>query len=71
MSPNRLVGRLRLAGIHPKYGPEGKCRQIFFARTPELQATLDALGIRCELENFPMWRDQVWHRRRAAKIAER
>jgi hypothetical protein len=69
MSPNRLVGRLRLTGIHPKYGPEGKCRQIFFARTPELQAALDALGIRCRLEDSPMWRDQVWHRKVVQQVA--
>jgi hypothetical protein len=62
MLPRSIVGKLRLAGIRPKYGPEGKCRQIFFARTPELQTTLDALGIRCQLDNSPMWRDQVWHR---------
>jgi hypothetical protein len=70
MSPNRLVGRLKLAGIHPKYGPEDKCRQIFFARTPELQAALDALGIRCQLEDSPMWRDQVWHRQRVRNGAD-
>jgi hypothetical protein len=69
MLPKSIVGKLRLAGIRPKYGPEGKCRQIFFARSPELQTTLDALGIRCQLDNSPMWRDQAWHRQPAKHIA--
>ena len=64
ITPQRLVGRLRSVGLNPKYCPEGKCRQIFFGRTPELQTALDALGIRCRLEDSPMWRDQVWHRQR-------